>query len=311
MMSGQSASNCAAAGEWRRNAARRDPRQQRTDRPRAIDVPLGRRHTRRDVLHPPWLTPLLAWYDRHRRSLPWRAVPGEAPDPYRVWLSEVMLQQTTVTAAIPYYERFVRRFPTLEAPGRRAAGGRFWSAWAGLGYYARARNLHACARAVVALGGFPAETEQLRQLPGIGAYTATAIAAIAFGRPGVPVDGNVERVVARVMRIADPLPRAKPAIRAAADRLGTEPEAVARPSDFAQALFDLGATVCTPASARLRGLPVGGVLCRARARALPRNCRGGCRRRRVRCAMACISGCWTIGIGCCCAGALHRDCWVA
>jgi A/G-specific adenine glycosylase len=192
-------------------------------------------------------TSLLAWYDRHRRSLPWRAGPGETPDPYRVWLSEVMLQQTTVTAAIPYYERFVRRFPTIEALAA-APLEHILVAWAGLGYYARARNLHTCAQAVVAIGGFPAEAEQLRRLPGIGTYTATAIAAIAFGRPGVPVDGNVERVVARVMRITAPLPAAKPAIRVAADQLGTEPEAIARPSDFAQALFDLGATVCTPAA---------------------------------------------------------------
>jgi A/G-specific adenine glycosylase len=188
---------------------------------------------------------LLAWYDRDRRALPWRAVPGEVPDPYRVWLSEVMLQQTTVSAAIPYFERFVRRFPTVDAVAT-ARQEDVLAAWAGLGYYARARNLHACARVVAASGGFPRDPAALRALPGIGAYTATAIAAIAFGVPGVPVDGNVERVVARLFAIEQPLPGAKPAIRAAADTLGADPNAVARPSDFAQALFDLGATICTP-----------------------------------------------------------------
>ncbi len=179
--------------------------------------------------------------------LPWRAAPGETPDPYRVWLSEVMLQQTTVSAAIPYFERFVRRFPDVGA----LAAARLedvLAAWAGLGYYARARNLHACARAVAAAGGFPRDPAGLRRLPGIGAYTATAIAAIAFGVPGVPVDGNVERVMARVFAIEQPLPAAGPAIRAAADALGAAPEAASRPSDFAQALFDLGARICTPAA---------------------------------------------------------------
>ncbi|HEY6430761.1 MAG TPA: A/G-specific adenine glycosylase, partial [Acetobacteraceae bacterium] len=190
---------------------------------------------------------LLAWYDRHRRTLPWRAGAGETPDPYRVWLSEVMLQQTTVTAAIPYFERFVSRFATIEALAA-ASLDEVLTAWAGLGYYARARNLHACAGKVAAAGGFPTDAGGLRALPGIGPYTATAIAAIAFGRPGVPVDGNVERVLARVLAITAPLPGAKAAIGAAAARLAEEPEAASRPSDFAQALFDLGATVCTPAS---------------------------------------------------------------
>lgn len=158
-----------------------------------------------------------------------------------------MLQQTTVAAAIPYYERFVSRFPTVEALAT-APLDQVLAAWAGLGYYARARNLHACARAVVAAGGFPREPGALRGLPGVGLYTATAIGAIAFGHPGVPVDGNVERVVARLLAIEDPLPGAKTAIRAAAEELGSDPAAVARPSDFAQALFDLGATICTPAS---------------------------------------------------------------
>jgi A/G-specific adenine glycosylase len=190
---------------------------------------------------------LLGWYDRHRRRLPWRALPGETADPYRVWLSEVMLQQTTVTAVIPYYERFVTRFPTVEWLAAAPLAD-VLSAWAGLGYYARARNLHACARAVVAMGGFPRDLAAMRRLPGIGEYTAAAIGTIAFGIPAVPVDGNVERVAARLFAITAPLPAAKPQIRAAAQALGADADARARPADFAQALFDLGATICTPAA---------------------------------------------------------------
>jgi A/G-specific adenine glycosylase len=158
-----------------------------------------------------------------------------------------MLQQTTVTAVIPYYERFVSRFPTVEALAASPLEA-VLSAWAGLGYYARARNLHACAQVVAARGGFPADPAALQALPGIGAYTASAIGAIAFGLPGVPVDGNVERVVARLFAIEQPMPAAKGAIRGAAARLGADPAAAARPSDFAQALFDLGASICTPAA---------------------------------------------------------------
>ena len=188
---------------------------------------------------------LLAWYDRNRRTLPWRALPGDAMDPYRVWLSEIMLQQTTVAAVIPYFHRFLERFPTVTALAE-ADSEAVMQAWAGLGYYARARNLHACAQAVTVQGGFPASLEALRELPGIGPYTASAIGAIAFGLPSVPVDGNVERVTSRMFAITDPLPGSKPAIAAAAARLGDDPAARARPSDFAQALFDLGATICTP-----------------------------------------------------------------
>jgi A/G-specific adenine glycosylase len=191
--------------------------------------------------------PLLTWYDRHRRNLPWRARPGEAANPYRIWLSEIMLQQTTVSAAIPYYENFVMRFPTIAALAAAPLES-VLAAWAGLGYYARARNLHACAQAVVAAGGFPQDLSGLRALPGIGPYTAAAIGAIAFGIPAVPVDGNVERVTARLFAIEVPLPAAKPAIQDAAAALGADPAAMARPSDFAQALFDLGATICTPAN---------------------------------------------------------------
>ena len=188
---------------------------------------------------------LLRWYDRHRRTMPWRALPGQTPDAYRVWLSEIMLQQTTVAAVIPYYKRFYALFPTVHGLAR-AESDAVMSAWAGRGYYARARNLHACARAVSAAGGrFPDTVEGLLALPGIGPYTARAVAAIAFGVPVVPVDGNVERVMSRLYAIETPLPAAKPALAAAAQEIGDHPAARARASDFAQSLFDLGATICT------------------------------------------------------------------
>ena len=206
-------------------------------------------------LHPgPSPADLLHWYDRARRHLPWRAEPGEAADPYRVWLSEIMLQQTTVAAVIPYFERFLQRFPAIDALAA-APEGDVLAAWAGLGYYARARNLHACAK-LVASTGFPRDVAGLRALPGIGAYTAAAIAAIAFAVPTVPVDGNVERVVARLFAITTPLPLARHIIGAAADMLGQDPAAYARPSDFAQALFDLGATLCTPVAPACALCPV-------------------------------------------------------
>ena len=175
--------------------------------------------------------------------MPWRAGPGEAADPYKVWLSEIMLQQTTVAAVVPYFERFLVRFPTVEALAA-APEDAVMRAWAGLGYYARARNLHASARRV-AEGGFPRDVDGLRALPGVGAYTAAAVASIAFGVPAVAVDGNVERVAARVFAIERALPGGRPEIAAAARRLGDDPAARARPADFTQALFDLGATVCT------------------------------------------------------------------
>jgi A/G-specific adenine glycosylase len=187
---------------------------------------------------------LLAWYDRTARALPWRAPPGTvAPDPYRVWLSEVMLQQTTVGAARGYFDAFVTRWPTV-ADLAAAADAEVMAAWAGLGYYARARNLLACARVVAGEHGgrFPDSEEALRALPGVGAYTAAAVAAIAFGRRAVVVDGNVERVVARLFAVAPPLPAAKPRLRALAAALTPADRA----GDHAQALMDLGATVCTP-----------------------------------------------------------------
>ncbi|GGJ15669.1 A/G-specific adenine glycosylase [Neoroseomonas lacus] len=188
---------------------------------------------------------LLAWYDRHRRVLPWRAAPGQARDPYRIWLSEVMLQQTTVATVGPRYARFLARFPTVQTLAA-ADWAEVAEEWAGLGYYARARNLHACAQAVAAAGGFPREPAGLEALPGIGRYTASAVAAIAFDAPMVPVDGNVERVTARLAAIEEPLPGAKPRLTEIAAGFMADPAARARPGDFAQGLFDLGATICTP-----------------------------------------------------------------
>jgi A/G-specific adenine glycosylase len=186
---------------------------------------------------------LLAWYDRHARALPWRARRGEHADPYRVWLSEIMLQQTTVKAVAPYYARFLSRWPTVDA----LAAARLddvLRTWAGLGYYARARNLHACAKVISKRYGskFPRSIEELRALPGIGNYTAAAITAIAFDGPAVPVDGNVERVLSRLFAVEQEMPAAKPVIKQlAAALLPAE-----RAGDFAQALMDLGATLCSP-----------------------------------------------------------------
>jgi len=186
---------------------------------------------------------LLRWYHSHARELPWRAPPGETPpDPYRIWLSEVMLQQTTVAAVMPYFAAFTQRWPTVEALAA-AANEDVMAAWAGLGYYARARNLHACARVIVAEHGgeFPESEAELRTLPGIGAYTGAAIAAIAFDEPATVVDANVERVVTRLHAIETPLPKARTEIRAIAESLTPEKHA----GDFAQAMMDLGATICT------------------------------------------------------------------
>ena len=186
---------------------------------------------------------LLAWYDANRREFPWRAKPGERPDPYRVWLSEIMLQQTTVFTVAPYYQRFLVRWPDIHALARSPLDD-VLQAWQGLGYYARARNLHACAKTVSRdwRGVFPDSEAALRTLPGIGAYTAAAIAAIAFDKPASAVDGNVERVMARMFAVKTPLPKAKPELQALAAKLVPEKRA----GDFAQALMDLGATICTP-----------------------------------------------------------------
>src|SRR6266702_3545145 len=186
---------------------------------------------------------LLDWYDRHRRRLPWRAASGETSDPYRVWLSEIMLQQTTVKAVGPYFEKFVARWSDVTALGR-ASQDDVLRMWAGLGYYSRARNLYACAVAVTREHGgvFPDTEEGLRALPGIGPYTAAAIAAIAFDRRTMPVDGNIERVVSRLFAVEEELPQAKPLIQQLAATLLAE----SRAGDSAQALMDLGASICTP-----------------------------------------------------------------
>jgi A/G-specific adenine glycosylase len=201
---------------------------------------------------------LLAWYDAHARRLPWRVGPaerraGQRPDPYRVWLSEVMLQQTTVPHATPYFLAFTARWPTVSDLAAEEDGA-VMSAWAGLGYYARARNLLACARAVAErhAGVFPDTEEGLRALPGVGGYTAAAVAAITFERPANVVDGNVERVVSRLFAVETPLPAAKPELKVLAERLVADE----RPGDWAQALMDLGATICRPKAPLCERCPV-------------------------------------------------------
>ena len=196
---------------------------------------------------------LLCWYVVDKRSLPWRAAPGERPDPYRVWLSEVMLQQTTVAHARPYFETFVRRWPGVEHLAA-ANDGDVMAAWAGLGYYARARNLLACARQVVTEHGgrFPSDEAGLRQLPGIGAYIAAAVSAIAFDRRAVAVDANVERIVARLFAVAEPLPAARPRIRESAESLVPSRS----PGEYTQAMMELGQTVCLPRTPDCAACPI-------------------------------------------------------
>ncbi|MGE0847807.1 MAG: A/G-specific adenine glycosylase [Flavobacteriaceae bacterium] len=249
---------------------------------------------------------LIAWYDRHRRRLPWRAPPGERADPYAVWLSEIMLQQTTVATVGPRFSAFMARWPDVRALAAAPLEA-VLAEWAGLGYYARARNLHACARVVAeAHGGrFPGTVEGLQALPGIGAYTAAAIAAIAFDAPVVPLDGNVERVTARFFAVADPLPAAKPGLTALAQSF-LHP----RSGDMAQALMDLGATVCTPRRPACALCPLNGD-CAAHAAGNPEDYpvkaarkprperRGSVNARSIR------KG------GCCCAGGRRRACSVA
>ena len=211
---------------------------------------------------------LLGWYDAHARDLPWRVGPaqrraGVRPDPYRVWLSEIMLQQTTVPHATPYFARFTALWPTVEALAAAPADA-VLKEWAGLGYYARARNLIACARAVAAAGGFPDDETGLRGLPGVGAYTAAAIAAIAFDAQTCPVDGNVERVLSRLFGLEGDWPAVKKEIGARARALAPAD----RPGDFAQALMDLGATLCTPKRPDCLICPWSD-FCRARAEGSP------------------------------------------
>ncbi len=185
---------------------------------------------------------VLAWWDVHRRDLPWRAAPGQTPDPYRVWLSEILLQQTSATAAAPYFQKFVARWPRVEAVAA-ASLDEVMSAFAGLGYYRRARNLHACAREVARRGGrFPPGEAELRALPGVGAYTAAAIAAIAYDAKAAPVDGNIARILARLYAMEAPLAQGRRAIGQAAAALTP----AKRAGDFAQALMDIGALICRP-----------------------------------------------------------------
>lgn len=196
---------------------------------------------------------LLTWYDRHRRTLPWRALPGQAADPYHVWLSEIMLQQTTVGAVGPYFQKFISLWPDIKALAT-APEEDVMTAWAGLGYYSRARNLHKCAKAVAAMAAFPNEQDTLKALPGIGDYTSAAIASIAFDKPAIVIDGNVERVVARYFAIEEVLPTAKKSIREKAALLSEGRSD--RPGDFAQAMMDLGATICIPKNPRCVLCPV-------------------------------------------------------
>ena len=211
---------------------------------------------------------LLAWYDKHRRRLPWRAEPGAPPtDPYFVWLSEVMLQQTTVAAVKPYFERFTTRWPTV-ADLAAAEEADVMAAWAGLGYYVRARNLIACARAVSRDHGgrFPDNESELRTLPGIGDYSAAAVAAIAFGRRAVVVDANVERVVSRLFAFSDPLPQARARLRALVENITPDE----RSGDFAQAMMDLGSGICSVRSPQCLICPLGNG-CAARLSGTPQS----------------------------------------
>jgi A/G-specific adenine glycosylase len=236
---------------------------------------------------------LLAWYDASARDLPWRVGPratGARPDPYRVWLSEVMLQQTTVPHATPYFLSFTARWPTV-GDLAAATDADLMAAWAGLGYYARARNLLACARAVAGEHGgvFPDSVAGLLALPGVGAYTAAAVAAIAFDRPANVVDGNVERVMARLFAVETPLPDAKPGLKALAADLVTDE----RPGDWAQALMDLGATICRPRSPLCDRCPVSmhcAAFARGDAESFPRKTKKAARPRRHGLAYVLIRG---------------------
>ncbi|HEX5279267.1 MAG TPA: A/G-specific adenine glycosylase [Micropepsaceae bacterium] len=209
---------------------------------------------------------LLSWYDRHRRDLPWRAKPGHAADPYRVWVSEIMLQQTTVAAVIGYFDRFIRRWPDVTALAL-APLDEVLAQWAGLGYYARARNLHrgACFVAERFGGVMPRQADQLIEIPGIGPYTANAIAAIAFGEPVPAIDTNAERVMSRYLAFSESLPGARAQLTALVAELVPQ----RRPGDFAQALMDLGSSICTPENPGCASCPLS-LRCKARRQKLTR-----------------------------------------
>jgi A/G-specific adenine glycosylase len=221
----------------------------------------AKQHRRGEGVHASAAEALLAWYDANRRELPWRAKAGEGSDPYRVWLSEIMLQQTTVAAVAPYYSAFLARWPDVK---RLAAASQddVLGAWAGLGYYSRARNLHSAAKMVVQEygGSFPTSAAQLRKLPGIGAYTAAAVAAIAFGERAAAMDANAESVIARLFAVEEPLPKARAKLAMLAAPLVPEQ----RPGDFAQALMDLGSVVCVPKRPHCSACPLAPE-CRGRA----------------------------------------------
>ena len=249
---------------------------------------------------------MLAWYDRHRRVLPWRARPGEAIDPYRVWLSEIMLQQTTVKTVGPYFARFLARWPDVGALAAAPLDD-VLRLWAGLGYYARARNLHACARAVAQRGGFPRTEAELVTLPGIGRYTAAAIASIAFDAPAVPVDGNVERVVTRLFAVEAELPAAKPEIQ----RLANDADACRAHRRFRAGADGPRRHHLHAGEAGLRALPVDGGLRGAAARRSADVSAQGAEaggeaspRRGVRTSCAPTAAC-------CCAAGRRRDCSAA
>ena len=198
---------------------------------------------------------ILGWYDKHRRAMPWRALKGHKPDPYHVWLSEIMLQQTTVITVGPYFQKFIERWPTVYDLAK-AEREDVMHEWAGLGYYARARNLHKCAQIVSdEFGGFfPDDQEALKKLPGIGDYTSAAITAIAFDKPANVVDGNIERIMARIYAVTEPMPDSKKTLKELAASLADG--RADRPGDYAQALMDLGATICTPTSPKCGMCPV-------------------------------------------------------
>lgn len=215
----------------------------------------GKRNNSKDFDVRRFRTALLKWYDKHRRVMPWRALPGQKADPYHVWLSEIMLQQTTVPTVGPYFLKFLKKWPSVHDLAK-APQEDVLAAWAGLGYYARARNLHKCAKTVSEeyKGVFPKDEEALQSLPGIGPYTSAAIRAIAFDKPATVVDGNIERVMARIFRVKEPLPASKQKLVSCAQSVSEGQKN--RPGDFAQSLMDLGSAICTPTSPKCNFCPI-------------------------------------------------------